>query len=106
MCEKKRERERRERKERMTRVTIALCVYDQCVDEIDLCVRPFIFRTFAIPTFNERTLRRCLEIATLADGADCVILETHSLLSRGQTCLVLSQRDMQWKWNACCDSPA
>lgn len=26
---------------------------------------------------------------------------THSLLSKGQTCLVLSQREMQWKWKAC-----
>lgn len=27
---------------------------------------------------------------------------SHSLLSRGHTCLVFSQREMQWKWNACC----
>lgn len=27
---------------------------------------------------------------------------SHSLLSNGQTCLVLSQRDIQWKWKACC----
>jgi hypothetical protein len=26
---------------------------------------------------------------------------SHSLLSRGHTCLVLSQREIQWKWNAC-----
>lgn len=26
---------------------------------------------------------------------------SHSRLSRGQTLRVLSQREMQWKWNAC-----
>lgn len=26
---------------------------------------------------------------------------SHSLLSNGHTCLVLSQREMQWKWKAC-----
>lgn len=27
---------------------------------------------------------------------------SHSRLSSGHTFLVLSQREMQWKWNACC----
>jgi len=27
---------------------------------------------------------------------------SHSRLSRGQTWRVFSQRDMQWKWKACC----
>ena len=27
---------------------------------------------------------------------------SQSLLSRGHTCLVFNQREMQWKWNACC----
>lgn len=28
---------------------------------------------------------------------------SHSLLSRGHTCLVFSQREIQWKWKACCE---
>ena len=27
---------------------------------------------------------------------------SQSLLSRGQTCLAFSHREMQWKWKACC----
>lgn len=27
---------------------------------------------------------------------------SHSLLSRGQTCLVFNHLEMQWKWKACC----
>lgn len=30
---------------------------------------------------------------------------SHSLLSSGQTCLVLSQREMQWKWKAWLHTP-
>lgn len=29
---------------------------------------------------------------------------SQSLLSRGQTWRALSHREMQWKWNACCES--
>lgn len=34
-------------------------------------------------------------------GTDTHFWNSHSLLSSGHTCLVFSQRDIQWKWKAC-----
>merc|ERR1719211_473727 len=45
-----------------------------------------------------------LELITLSSATECsqcpYFWNSQSLLSRGQTCLVFSQREMQWKWKA------
>merc|ERR1719340_327229 len=43
-------------------------------------------------------------LITLSSATECsqcpYFWNSQSLLSRGQTCLVFSQREMQWKWKA------
>merc|ERR1719211_903903 len=45
-----------------------------------------------------------LVLITLSSATECsqcpYFWNSQSLLSRGQTCLVFSQREMQWKWKA------
>ena len=47
---------------------------------------------------------RLTSVMCVEEG-DSYLWNSHSRLSRGQTCRVLSQREMQWKWKAWLQTP-